>query len=129
MEQKYVYFVSSYEEGDHFSEVFCMMDDFSEAFDFVSSNETDWIEGCYTHAIFWRLPMGAVYTRKLEVLGVYDVRNGEFIPSSLERREDSGTYTLTFGRNKLRIGRGSNAGPAFNHNIVKGEIPSDFKFE
>ncbi|MCR5732791.1 MAG: hypothetical protein K6G51_07640, partial [Sphaerochaetaceae bacterium] len=113
-EAKYVYFVSSYERGDSFSEVVFMENTLKAAIRDIEEEKDDWVDGIYTHAIIWRVALGDVINGITEIVGVYAIRKGVWIDYHIEEsRRKSGRIrrALAFSKYEIVIGDGHKSGP------------------
>ena len=124
-EPKYLYFVSSYERGDAFSEVVFMENSLEAAVKDIVEDVGDWIDGIYTHAIIWRVPVGDVVGAVTEIVGAYAIRREVWLDYEIEesvRRNGRIRRVLAFSKYEIVLGYGHRCGPGLTADYVKNQM-------
>lgn len=124
-EAEYIYFVSSYERGDSFSEVVFMESSLKAAVHAIEEERDNWVDGIYTHAIIWRVAIGDVINGVTEIVGVYAIRKGMWIDFHIEeskRKNGRIRRALAFSKYEIIIGDGHKSGPNLTFNYRKNQM-------
>ncbi len=124
-EAKYVYFVSSYERGDAFSEVVLMEDSLEAAVKDIVEDVGNWTDGIYTHAIIWRVAYGNLFDDVTEIVGIYAIRRNVWLDYEIEeseRRNGRVRRVLAFSKYEIVLGYGHRCGPGLTTEYVKHQM-------